>query len=236
MRVGQGIHGYLREQGFDRFDTVFEIGCGAGGILRFFQSVGSRTFGCDFWEEGVRFGCDAGLALAVGGPQSLTRFGRADLLILCHTLEHFPRPLETLLELHQLLEPRGIVYVEAPGVHSIRQTHGDVLEWLQNAHVWYFSLETLDFTMNLAGFTRVVGDELARGIYRSDRGVTPRVPDPRVANRVLRSLLRTERLRYWPRMRDVKSMVRKGLGDQAYEWLRRRVRQWGLRQSIVRRW
>jgi hypothetical protein len=60
----------------------------------------------------------------------------------------------------------GYVYVELPGILSIHRTYGDILLFLQNAHLYHFTLATLTFLMAKAGFRLVKGDEYIHALFQ----------------------------------------------------------------------
>lgn len=225
---GSLIHGWLIKHSAAIPPLVFEIGCGAGGILQYFQGIGSSVAGCDYGEDGCAFGRASGLRLETGGSDKLAKYGRADLLILCHVLEHWRDLLNELKRLHNLLRENGLVYIELPGIFDIRRTYRDIALFLQNAHVWHFCLVTLDYVMSLAGFERLAGNERIQSLYRvaPKCASVPRNPD--IHRRILYSLLWTERLRYLPRSMDVldwfKMRGRKILGDARYAAVKSTIR------------
>lgn len=187
----------------DRSDSVaregvFEIGCGGGGILQSFAERGSRVIGCDFDDRYLEEGRRAGLDLRTGSTETLENAGQADLVILSHVLEHFRDPVSMLESIPPLLKPDGLLYVEVPGVLDFRGMYRVLDSFLVNAHVWHFSLATLDYTMALAGFSRVRGDEFVRALYRPSPSVVAR-PESAAADAVLEYIERTERLRFVPR-------------------------------------
>jgi len=220
QKFGQRIHRWLNEQELASPATVFEIGCGAGGILAHFKRRGSRVVGCDYGDEYVQFGRSMGVPLEIGGVESLVRHGRADLVILCHVIEHFRDPIAELQRLKDVLKPDGLVYVEVPGILSIRATYGDVALFLQNAHVWHFCLATLDYVMSLARFERVAGNEMIQAVYRLAPMREPFWPRSETYRDILVSLRHAELLRYWPRFkgtnRRIKRLARMVLGESLY--------------------
>jgi SAM-dependent methyltransferase len=148
--------------------TVFDIGCGAGGILIPFKEFGCATYGCDLGKDYLEKGKKEGLFLEYGNEESLKKYSPAQLIILSHVLEHFPNPLKSLKSISQLLENNGYIYIELPGILSIHQTYGDILLFLQNAHLYHFTLSTLTFLMNEAGFSLVKGDEYIHALFKKE--------------------------------------------------------------------
>ena len=66
--------------------TIFDIGCGAGGVLIPFRDEGYLTYGCDMGNEYLRKGRQANLILEEGNEDSLKKYEKADLIILSHAL------------------------------------------------------------------------------------------------------------------------------------------------------
>ena len=148
---------------------VFDIGCGAGGVLFAFQQVNWQVAGVDFGEEYLEYGLRQGVEhLFKGTSEELVRFGKkANLIILSHVLEHFFDLRSEIGAMNQLLEPDGIVYIEMPGIKSLDTPYGgDLLRLLQNAHTYYFNLNTLENVMNSCGFELIYGNEVIESIFK----------------------------------------------------------------------
>jgi SAM-dependent methyltransferase len=145
---------------------VFDIGCGAGGVLLSFKESGWYTFGCDLGSEYLNRGISAGLVLEHGEASVLKKYGSANLVILSHVIEHFSNPLKTVKQISELLVDDGYIYVEVPGIFSIHKTYGDTLLFLQNAHLYHFSLASLTSLMAKAGFKIIKGDEQICALFQ----------------------------------------------------------------------
>ncbi|WP_292527216.1 class I SAM-dependent methyltransferase [Methanoculleus sp.] len=150
---------------------AFDIGCGAGGALIPFKRNGWLTFGCDLGEEYLNRGKEEGLVLECGEATSLSRYGPADLVILSHVLEHFSHPIKSLNEISKLLTDDGYLYVEVPGIFKVHSSYGDFLLFLQNAHLYHFTLSTLSSVMNLAGFKLIGGNEQICALFQKKREI-----------------------------------------------------------------
>jgi SAM-dependent methyltransferase len=146
--------------------TVFEIGCGAGGILVAFKNQGWSVYGCDLGDGYLKRGRQEGLILEQGDENSLKKYGQADLIILSHVVEHFSNPLATLKSLSDLLSNEGYLYIEVPGIFKIQQSYGNVLLFLQNAHLYHFTLNTLNRLLGQAGFELIKGNETIHAVYK----------------------------------------------------------------------
>lgn len=168
---GREIRAFLANGVFHtevRGKKVFEIGCGAGGILEAFRESGNEVFGCDYGEDYVEFGVQNGLKLVSGDSETLKQFGTADIVILNHTLEHMTHPRDELLNIRKLLSSNGILYIALPGIYYIHDTYRGHLagSFLQNAHVWHFTLKTLNQILADAGFALIAGNEIIKAAFR----------------------------------------------------------------------
>jgi len=151
--------------------TIFDIGCGAGGILIPFRDEGCLTYGCDMGSEYLKKGREEGLILEDGDENSLRKYKKADLIILSHVLEHFSDPLKTLRSIADLLATDGYIYIELPGIFKIHETYGDILLFLQNAHLYHFTLKTLTYIMNQMGFKFVKGNDNIYALYQKQNNI-----------------------------------------------------------------
>jgi SAM-dependent methyltransferase len=151
--------------------TVFDVGCGAGGVLVPFVAAGWRAFGCDLDGQYLLRGRAEGLELEQGDVSVLQKHGQADLVILSHVLEHLSDPRKSLQQISSLTGDSARLYVELPGILSIHKTYGDFLVFLQNAHLYHFTLRTLSSLMVEEGFVLEEGNENIRAIYRKDGSV-----------------------------------------------------------------
>jgi len=169
---GRNILRYISSQ-FDVKDSrvVFDVGCGSGGILIPFAESGWSVYGCDLGGEYLVRGLSYGLNLVKGGVNKLKLHGPANLVILSHVLEHLPEPLVHLQEISDVLDPDGYVYIELPGILNIWNAYGDTLLFLQNAHLYHFTLETLSGLMARAGFHLITGDQSIRALFKKDKTI-----------------------------------------------------------------
>jgi SAM-dependent methyltransferase len=154
---------------------VVEVGCGAGGVLRAFQEVGSQVFGCDYGEEYLEAGRRLGLDLVRGGISEIPT-GIADVIVYSHVLEHIQDLKGEFDEIRRVLKPAGKLVVEVPGVYKIhRQYAGDILEYLQNAHLYHFTRQTLTLICSKFGFSEVWSNQHVYGVFSPDNDVRPSI-------------------------------------------------------------
>lgn len=157
--------------------VIYEIGCGGGGILYPFKNAGSNVFGCDLGNEYLEIGKSKGMNLVQGDIEILEQFGKADLIIMHHVVEHFLNPVERLSKAISLLKPNGILYIAVPGLWTHVESYGALLNYLQNAHVYNFTRSTLSNIMQNLGMIEIFGNEKVVGIYRKGTSEVKHVED-----------------------------------------------------------
>jgi 2-polyprenyl-3-methyl-5-hydroxy-6-metoxy-1,4-benzoquinol methylase len=146
---------------------VLEIGCGTGGILAALRDVGAQVMGFDLGadlEYGIK---EYGLCLKRGTIEDYHDTQKPDIIIYSHVMEHLPSPQEELKKIKELCQERTLLYIEVPGVLSMQKGDGDFMHYLQNAHLYHFSLGTLNNLLSQNGFTLVSGNEQVRSLFMS---------------------------------------------------------------------
>ena len=169
---------FLSEKKPDEQWYVLEIGCGAGGILKYFHDQGCRVTGVDLGDEYIQYGVsEYGLDLRTGTLQNLQLDRSPDLIIYSHVLEHILTPEDELKLVHKQLVDGGMLYVELPGVRNLSGSYRlDFLRMLQNAHVYHFTLNTLNQLLTKAKFKLVIGDETIRSLFsKAEKNTTDKI-------------------------------------------------------------
>ena len=140
--------------------TVFEIGCGAGGILYPFHKDDKKVSGCDFGEKYLKFGQSKGLDLYQGEIDiDKTPKKSQDLVILSHVMEHFNKPIKTMNEIIELIANEKYLLVEVPGIFDIKKTYFNPILYFQNAHVHNYYYYYLKVFFESLGLKVVYGNE-----------------------------------------------------------------------------
>ncbi len=176
---GMVLRNWLKQKAgiqFGKGSRVFEIGTGAGGILSVFAKNGCDVTGCDFDPLFLEYGREQGLKLLEGGSSTLIGHEPADLVVLCHVLEHLPSPIKELQAICRLLKPNGLVYVQVPGVdYELMHYHPnghylfDFLDYAQNAHIYHFDLPELLHIAQEAGVEPIAYDKQVTALFRLAR-------------------------------------------------------------------
>lgn len=174
---GKEIFSFLEANGFIdvlRERRALEVGCAAGGIIHHFQDRGFEVKGIDLSSVRVNYGIENhGLDLHHGGLQGMKLDSKPDLIIYSHVLEHVPDLASELEAVHENLADDGLVYIEVPGIKDLDRQHVDLLKALQLAHVYYFSLRSLQNLMEKNGFEMLYGDEQIRSVFRKTKNNVP---------------------------------------------------------------
>jgi 2-polyprenyl-3-methyl-5-hydroxy-6-metoxy-1,4-benzoquinol methylase len=169
--------------------TILEIGCGGGwALVQFGKYPGTVLAGYDFAEDYLEYGRKKkGLDLRHGGiDQALADGVKADIILLCHVVEHFTDPVAELAKIKKLLKEDGLLFLETPGVLSIHSVYSsDFRYYLQNAHTFGFCRDTLKAVLMKAGFSIKAGDEYIRmlaGIDKPSENAFVGDPNQKMAN------------------------------------------------------
>jgi SAM-dependent methyltransferase len=159
----------------DSINTVFEVGCGAGGIIYPFLQIGKSVSGCDFGEKYIQYGISKGMSLYKGDIDfEKTQRNSKDLVVLSHVMEHFTLPVESLRRIISVILPGKYLLVEVPGVRNIRKAYCDnPLSYFQNAHIFNFHESFLRLFFKAIGMEVVYGDEHCVFLLRKPENWVP---------------------------------------------------------------
>lgn len=153
---GQKIDRFLSDLGWESYGNkkILEIGCGAGGILKYFRDRGAVVKGCDLGTEYLDYGVsEYGLDLVHGSIEDIPKSFEPDLVLYSHVFEHVLDPVGELEKLRSLCSSRTKIYIEVPGIkNAVKAYRSDFLRYLQNAHVTHFTARTLENILSLSGF------------------------------------------------------------------------------------
>jgi SAM-dependent methyltransferase len=131
-----------------------------GGALVAFKFDGCTTIGCDWGEQYTARARSLGLDVRTGGLETLADEEPFDLIILSHVLEHVSDPITFASQIGSLLAEDGLLHIELPGILNIAVGYdGNLLDYLQSAHLWHFTQSTLTATLARAGLAVAQCDE-----------------------------------------------------------------------------
>jgi len=172
---GQKIYRYLKSKNIidDTPKFILEVGCGAGGILKYFEQQGHEVMGIDLGEEYINYGKNIhNLNLHFCSLTSVNLPKKPDLVIYSHVMEHLLNPKEDLQLLKQLIHLDSVIYIEVPGLKNLEKNYRmDLLQYFQNAHTFHFSLGSLKNLLNLSGYKILMGNEHVKCICVPDSDI-----------------------------------------------------------------
>jgi 2-polyprenyl-3-methyl-5-hydroxy-6-metoxy-1,4-benzoquinol methylase len=135
-------------------ENILEIGCGMGGLLIPFKLAGFNVEGIDLGEEYINIGREFNLDLSVESITDIVaKKKKYTLIILSHLIEHIPDLTTFFNNLKAILSENGKIFIAVPGIKSMHKAYdNDLQNYLQNAHCWAFSKNTLSAFLNKMGF------------------------------------------------------------------------------------
>ncbi|MBC7901610.1 MAG: class I SAM-dependent methyltransferase [Saprospiraceae bacterium] len=120
---------YLRNYplGIDLDSRILDLGCGVGNLLQTLHYYGFRNLtGADaFIEEDIFY--PSGVRIYKRRLDEIeTSF---DLIMLHHSFEHFPDPIESLRQIHRLMEKDSFLLIRIPLINYAWEKYG--VNWVQ---------------------------------------------------------------------------------------------------------
>lgn len=145
---------HLLRKGLD--SRMLDVGCGTGELLLLMHEAGfSDLTGVDPFVP-AQSDLAPGLRILKGGVEAAK--GRFDLIMLNHSFEHMPRPLEILQSLKGILAADGAVLIRIPIADSLawRKYREHWIQLDAPRHLFLHSIRSMRQLASSAGFA--VGD------------------------------------------------------------------------------
>jgi SAM-dependent methyltransferase len=100
---------------------VLDVGCGAGGNLKTLQDQGWKPHGIEISEVAAAHARELVTGNIHTGTLQSAPFPPLsfDLILMSHSLEHLPSPVEALRLAHRLLKDDGLLVVSVPNIESL---------------------------------------------------------------------------------------------------------------------
>lgn len=171
---------------------VVEIGCGSGGILKFFKEKGYEVIGYDLDEKYLNYGRNLGLDLK-SGEFDFDNFGKEiSVIILEQCLEHIIDINHFLSGLSKVCGKNTIVYIGVPGIRNIHANYfGNVLEYFAFYHLYHFDKNSLTKIMKKHSFSPFYIDDLICSVFsKSDIKFTDFIDQEPIKNYLINTFKR----------------------------------------------
>ncbi|MDA7637792.1 class I SAM-dependent methyltransferase [Candidatus Pelagibacter sp.] len=140
--------------------SVLDVGCGWAQALLYFKEKGLDCYGFDPAKEAVDYGCKKGLNIKHAGLEGMNVFNnkKFDIVTMFNVLEHLADPVNSINQIKEILNPKGILVIDVPNEFNDFQTagrdvHGLTDWWVAPPnHLNYFSKDSLVNFLETLGF------------------------------------------------------------------------------------
>jgi SAM-dependent methyltransferase len=136
--------------------NVLDVGCGTGGNLKALQDQGWKPHGIEISEVAAAHARELVTGHIHAGTLESAPFASQsfDLILMSHSLEHLPSPVEALRLVHRFLKNDGLLVVSVPNIESLEFMLFGPL-WFQldlPRHFYHFDKRSLSKIFAQAGF------------------------------------------------------------------------------------
>jgi SAM-dependent methyltransferase len=135
--------------------TLLDVGCGYGQFLDAAREQGFQTFGLDVNPTRVNHAAARGHQVSQEMLTAASFGGRKfDVVVLSHVIEHLRDPKSLLQTIHEVLVPKGMLYIGCPNFGGLHATlaHSRYHHYCPPEHIAFFSAESLRRCAAGAGF------------------------------------------------------------------------------------
>lgn len=151
-RLGNKIDSYFPNRG-----RILEVGSGRGTLLYEMAEKGWTAMGTEY-SENLAEEVKNAIGVRVYPTPELKDCGFPDNyfdVVLCyHVLEHLPDPIDTLGEIHRIIQPNGLLVAAVPNIggFTARLTNNRWFGIDVPRHLFHFTPKTLDRALTQNGF------------------------------------------------------------------------------------
>lgn len=147
---------YTIERSGLRGGSVFDIGCGRGGVLKLYEELGYRSYGVEPDSNLANYAAqELGLKGVRQGilDSSFHLPEQVDLVFSNHAFEHFADLDGVMRGVQNILKPGGYLFIAIPTYFKNRSRLSKL--WMNSAHYSLFTHRSLDQLMARYGFEQV---------------------------------------------------------------------------------
>ena len=157
----QQLSAWLTDTNGFQGKKILEIGSGRGEYLELFKQLGVHAFGVEHAAASVSAATAAGHTVEQGylGDAGTTLInGPFDAFVSFNFMEHWPDPGAVLAHLHAQLLPGAVGLIEVPNFDMILKAQ--LFSEFIPDHLFYFTAETLRFTLHRFGYEVLTVDSI----------------------------------------------------------------------------
>jgi 2-polyprenyl-3-methyl-5-hydroxy-6-metoxy-1,4-benzoquinol methylase len=138
-----------------------------------FKKKQNNVFGVDLGEEYVNYGLKHGLNLHKGNINYFLQNNmKADIIIYSDVLEHIPDINNEIKKIKKIMKKDSYLFIKLPSIKNLKHYGNDFLKQIQNAHVYYFTLDTLNNLMRKHNLNLISGNERIFALYTKNNKFT----------------------------------------------------------------
>jgi 2-polyprenyl-3-methyl-5-hydroxy-6-metoxy-1,4-benzoquinol methylase len=157
------------------YGRYLDIGCSTGELVETMQYYGKNRHGgldnCYGIEPNIehwKIAHDKGLKVVNGSIEDVIFEDKFYIISMLNALEHVYSPTEVLTKINSLLEDDGYLLVSVPNLYN-KTINIPVDAFLSNAHLYNFSVFTIEALFNKCGFKAVglnhITEEMGDKLY-----------------------------------------------------------------------
>lgn len=160
--------------------TLLDVGCGKGYFVKACRDAGIDAQGIDLSDTAIEYATKSlGVPASCGKIEDIGEgLGRFDVVTFWATIEHLPRPIETLAAIRKALKPGGLLFLDT-GIadDALDRLLPGATQWYDPPqHLFVFSEEGLRAALSAAGLTPVYVDRCfersaLRRVLRNTRAI-----------------------------------------------------------------
>lgn len=164
INKGKLINKYLSNYvDMNNIENIIEIGCGAGGILRYFKDIGKNVVGFDFNKEFIEYGKTFDLNLIQGNvfEKCNRKTLHNSIIIINHVLEHIVNIQEFIDRLLEFVDESTYIYIAVPGILEYPNKYypNSLWKYFIFAHPWNFDLNSFKYNLLNNKFIEIISED-----------------------------------------------------------------------------
>lgn len=155
---------------FENVESIFDFGCGTGGVLSAFLNKNISLYGSDYNMHRLEYGRERNLNLyhAVEDKEIITS-QQYDLIILSHVLEHLSEPLIEINDIFEMIKEGGHIYIIVPSPLNIGKSPAVTYKFFQNIHLYNYNKKYLETFFQNLGMEIIFINEICECILRKPK-------------------------------------------------------------------
>ena len=136
---------------------VLEIGCSTGHFLYHIKNLVGEVVGVDYDKGAAKYAAERCSCKTYSGDFNQIKFEPEYFDVVCsiQTLEHVQDPITFMRNIKKLVKKDGLIFVEVPNLYDpLLSIYANKIYnkfYFHNAHIYYFSVKSLQAVMKKAG-------------------------------------------------------------------------------------